>query len=705
MSATVLPPTRAGTVSSPAPAGSPSVTKLPGLTRGVKILFWVIALLFTGSVALCLNGSSSSSYHYTRGRDIHLPDAPEGLLLSTPKGIRSDEFMVCTPAMLSQARAEPSFPVENASYGAGKVPLIMGLPARHYTMIFRPGLWGFFVLPFEWGFSWYWNVKIFGLFAALFVLFHALTGGRLGASIAGAILVQYAGFTQWWFSSPAMLPEMLTAWAAGTVAALGLCTAVSVRTRLALAAVVAFSVAAFVLCCYPPFAIPLFYLSAVIVTGYALQYHPSPGKGWLWIVFGCLGGAALILPWFLECRETISLVAHTAYPGQRVSLGGGLSLARFLSGIFGFGINEGNTPAPLLNVCEASNFYPVWWLPIGLGTALFARHLLKSSPGGDVPVAKRLQNWFPGRALVVLLGAYVALLTWYALVGFPAWLCSLTLLGRCTEQRCLLPIGVAGTLLAVLCVPASSSASATRSKRVDCAVVLAVWGATVMVFLLLCRSQMPGFLVPWRIALFEGTALGLAGAYLWAPPAWFLVLLPALSLWHNALINPVCRGLPELTQSRALQFVRGLVEAEPTASWASFDNLSASEMIKACGGRVINGLRVVPDLPGMRRLDPAGKAESAYNRYCHIIFEPLEFDEEPRWALQQNIYCIVEVHPSRLARLYPDLGYVVCTRPLRAWREAGLQSVEVDLTANSLWIYRVVREPEMVTPPMSSPEG
>ena len=671
-------------------------------TKAVCGLLGLTAILFVASVAWCLNGSSSSSYHYTRGRDIHLNDAPEGLLLSTPKGIRSDEFMVVTPAMLSQARSHPAFPVSNASYGVGKVPLIMGLPARHYTMIFRPGLWGFFVLGFEWGFSWYWNLKIFGLFTALFLLFWTLTGGRFGPSLAGAILVQYSGFTQWWFSSPAMLPEMLTAWAGGTLAGLCLFSVASTYRRVLCALLVAFSLTAFVLCCYPPFAIPLLYLSVVVVMGRALETRLPLGPGFLWAGAGCLGAAVILTPWFVECRETLGLVAHTAYPGQRVTLGGGLSPARLFSGLFGFGLTEANTPASLLNVCEAANFFPIWWVPIGMSVVLSGRRMVKKRTGDTATVRQSVQRelgtWLLQRALAVLLTLYIVLLTWYALVGLPQWLCTLTLLGRCTEQRCLLPIGVAGVILTVLAVLARP-AEIPSSRRTERIVVLATWSVVVAAFLLFCRPQMPAFLVPWRLVLFEGIAIVLAGVYLRAPSAWFLILLPALLLWHHGLINPVCRGLPELTQSTALQFVRAMVQADPAAAWASFDNLSASEMIKACGGHVINGLRVVPDLPLVHQLDPGSQSEFAYNRFAHIIFEPLEFDRDPKFTLQQNIYCIIEVHPRRLARLYPDLRYVVCTHPLHAWREEGLEPMGVDLSNANLWIYRVVRDGDPLAVP------
>ena len=73
-------------------------------------------------------------------------------------------------------------PVENPSLGAGMSPLLMSLPVKHYTMLFRPQLWGFFFFDIERGFAWFWNAKIFGLLASFYVLLLAL-GRRVDLAI------------------------------------------------------------------------------------------------------------------------------------------------------------------------------------------------------------------------------------------------------------------------------------------------------------------------------------------------------------------------------------------------------------------------------------------------------------------------------------------------------------------------------------------
>ena len=130
------------------PPGQPGSPLLPALTRGAQRVLWSLSALFLLSVALRLNGSSVGCLRgaTSRWQDLQLADAPSGLLLSTPKMIRSDEWLIWTPAILAQAREAPSFPTTNLSLGPGKTPLLMSIPAWHYTMLLRPQLWGYFLV-------------------------------------------------------------------------------------------------------------------------------------------------------------------------------------------------------------------------------------------------------------------------------------------------------------------------------------------------------------------------------------------------------------------------------------------------------------------------------------------------------------------------------------------------------------------------------
>src|SRR5229473_1126983 len=158
----------------------------------------IVLLLFCACVALKLNGSSVGMWE----EELSEREASKGLLLFKPQLIRTDEWLVWTPAALCQARQIPPFPIENPNLGPGRAPLLLNLPVAYYTTWFRPQLWGFFILDFERGFSFCWMAKIFAL-----VLAPAWFLRQLG--LRSLTLALFAGLwmllsLQWWLSSPAM---------------------------------------------------------------------------------------------------------------------------------------------------------------------------------------------------------------------------------------------------------------------------------------------------------------------------------------------------------------------------------------------------------------------------------------------------------------------------------------------------------------------
>ena len=99
----------------------PSLYQL-GARINANLLQWCClgaAILFCVAVAFDLNGSSVGMWREL----LTEPGPAPGLIFSTPKRIRVDEWCVWTPSSLSQARKKPAFPTENSSLGAGRSAL------------------------------------------------------------------------------------------------------------------------------------------------------------------------------------------------------------------------------------------------------------------------------------------------------------------------------------------------------------------------------------------------------------------------------------------------------------------------------------------------------------------------------------------------------------------------------------------------------
>ncbi|MDQ6808770.1 MAG: hypothetical protein M3Z64_05015 [Verrucomicrobiota bacterium] len=281
------------------------------------------AFLFVAAVALRLNGSSV----FVWKEILHDTANPGGLILGAPQYVRSDEWLVWTPAVLAQS--ERGFPAENPALGAGKAPFLYSLPVRHYTMWFRPQLYGFFLFDFDWGYAWYWNVKAFGLLTSMFLLLRMLTGSN-ALGLFGSLWIFFSNYIQWWFSCPPMLPEMLSSWGLAIVMAVVLLRTARWWVKLCAATTFVVCSANFILCLYPPFQIPLVYLGIALLVGYVIAFDNSEwrGRGWLGLLVllaACAVTVASLVPFFIECRPTFEALSSTSYPGHRRSHGGELS--------------------------------------------------------------------------------------------------------------------------------------------------------------------------------------------------------------------------------------------------------------------------------------------------------------------------------------------------------------------------------------------
>ena len=160
-------------------------------------------------IASVANVSGSATPFWRYYSDRAAPDA--GVLFGTPKEIRSDEWMVQTPWMMSQATRYPPFYAKNPGVGDGTMTLLNNLPVRHWSTFFRPQMWGFFVADFKHAFAFYWNFKCFGLLIGAFLFLRAVCNGQSLVAIFGALLLYFSPFIQWWFSTPTCMPEMLGA--------------------------------------------------------------------------------------------------------------------------------------------------------------------------------------------------------------------------------------------------------------------------------------------------------------------------------------------------------------------------------------------------------------------------------------------------------------------------------------------------------------
>ncbi len=641
------------------------LTDVPVDFRVKRVLLAALSL-FVLAVALQLNGSSISIWK------IHMQDesSPSGLLFFTPKKVRSDEWLAWTPSVLSQALHQPPFPVENPNVGAGKAPLLVNLPVQHYSMFFRPQLYGFFLFNLETAYAFYWNVKVFGLFVAFFLLLLVLTQNRFWLALFGAGWVWFSAYIQWWFSCPPMLPEMLASWATAILCVVHLFRTEKLVARITATAVLVVAGVNFSLCFYPPFQIPLVYLGLALLGGWFWQ-HKDTGLRWraglVGVSLAIVGMAAVLTPYILECKPTLELVAGTKYPGARRSHGGDLTAKDTFNGALGF-FNSSETDflATRGNASEASNFYPLWVLVLaGNGLALWHDRRI--------------------RRLEIMLLLCLVLFTLYTFCPFPEWLCRWTLLSYVTGTRALLAIGIAGIILTTLIL-----ARPFERLKMSTRLLVVVIAFAAVVFLLV--GSYPGnekYLTIGRSGLLLALNALLIGAYAFASSRIFCGVFLFSLVFNNGGINPVATGLGPLLGATPGATVREIRERDPTAKWAAYSNMHIAQFLKAQGVDVINGLNYVPNLEFCRELDPTGQYESVYNGYAFSAFMIVRGTHEfyspgsPAYGVD-----ILPTDPSLAKR---GVRYAAWPDEVEFPRDKGLE-LSAHSPGNGLWIYEIVRQ-------------
>jgi hypothetical protein len=628
------------------------------------------AVLFCVAVAFELNGSSVGMW-----RDLLTePGVARGLIFSAPKRIRVDEWGVWTPSALSQARHKPPFPIENSNLGAGRAPMIMNVPVAHYTTFFRPQFFGFFMFDFARGFSFYWCAKFLGLLvAAGWALRQIGVRSRL-LVIFGAVWILFSSYVQWWFSSPAMLPEMMASW----FVCLGCGIKFFkdrhlVKTTAALLGFISFGIN-FILCLYPPYQIPLTLLFIAVLVGVwsesrARTEVASTMRAFALLAIGLIAIGLILLPFWFDVRSTLAMVANTVYPGMRRSSGGDLSFFKLFSGVLGFFEYEQSHPAVYDNISEASNFYPLW------PAAAF------------IVLAARLRSKMPIPPLLATLAIFLIGLSIYCIVPLPEWLLRITLLNFATERRALLALGIANVLFCCLFLDRYQRAILSRLSVAAGGILL--W-LGLLVMLWCARTQNAVYFSdPWYWILPLAIGAFILLLFFWDRLRfrWLPIVLGLLLIFSNAPINPVMRGLSPLLDSAAFNAIDRIHDADPDGKWIVYHTRYFTQLVKATGAAVFNGTKIVPDLAFMRQLDPRGANEFVYNRYANIGCEVPRLSHEASASLVYPDYYIWFLPPDLPALSESGYRYILIPKE---WPEAaayGFALIE-KVSPGDLWIYR-----------------
>ena len=633
--------------------------KQRGLKQGFELIYkyrFVLSfLLLIMLVSFKISGSSMGCWK------LFLGDGESGIRLGEPRVWRSDEWGTLTPLCFRQ-QYNTLGAYNRYSQTLGSIltdnMLVYGQPSWDILTLFRPFYWGYLFFGSERGLSWFWCSRLIVLFLSWFELGMLITDGQKKLSVMLSICVSFAPFLQWWFAINGLV-EMLIYGACFVLGSNYLVSHTFNPRKIAVAVGMAVCAVGYVLTFYPTWMVPV-----------AWGFVPL----FLWVVIWKFDRKVLrrvdVVPWlliFVITAAGLTVLAVTSWDVIKAELNS---------------VYPGNAPS-------ASGGTGLWWMmkyPISLVSRFSMNELIveNSSIICFAPAGFILALWVIIKEkkkdpLLILLLVMNLFLAWYYCVGIPKWLAKMLLLSFVNSNRGPQVLGFLRLTLFVRAVALKEKAP----KRWLAALAAVISSAVPMRLALGFTKYEPGGLryeyfdtaekivVVWAIlaVVFYLLYRARKSKYTMAVLGVCTVVL-ASSIW----INPVAKGVPEITKSETMQQIRDLVKEDPKAIWLVVDMAYPATNIPAMAGAdCLNTTQTYPQKTRWEMLDPEGEYEDIYNRYCHIR---ASLGSKTMLELVSTDYVEVTLSPEDLKKL--NIRYIVSTNDFDEKIAAGTTNIFTD---------------------------
>ena len=633
--------------------------KQRGFKQGVELIYkyrFVLSfLLLIMLVSFKISGSSMGCWK------LFLGDGESGIRLGEPRVWRSDEWGTLTPLCFRQ-QYNTLGAYNRYSQTLGSIltdnMLVYGQPSWDILTLFRPFYWGYLFFGSERGLSWFWCSRLIVLFLSWFELGMLITDGQKKLSVMLSVCVSFAPFLQWWFAINGLV-EMLIYGACFVLGSNYLVSHTFNPRKIAVAVGMAVCAVGYVLTFYPTWMVPV-----------AWGFVPL----FLWVIIWKFNRKVLrrvdVMPWlliFVITAAGLTILAVTSWDVITAELNS---------------VYPGNAPL-------SSGGTGLWWMmkyPISLVSRFSMNELIveNSSIICFAPAGFILALWViikekkKDPLLILLLGMNL-FLAWYYCVGIPKWLAKILLLSFVNSNRGPQVLGFLRLTLFVRAVALKEKAP----KRWLAALAAVISSAVPMRLALGFTKYEPGGLryeyfdtaekivVAWAIlaVVFYLLYRARKSKYTMAVLGVCTVVL-ASSIW----INPVAKGVPEITKSETMKQIRDLVKEDPQAIWLVVDMAYPATNIPAMAGAdCLNTTQTYPQKTRWEMLDPEGEYEDIYNRYCHIR---ASLGSKTMLELVSPDYVEVTLSPEDLKKL--NIRYIVSTNDFDEKIATGTTNIFTD---------------------------
>ena len=390
----------------------------------------VILLVLLLSI-LKINGSSVDMFReVVFTEESNTDEIDTDSLFGRPRAIRSDQYLVNLPMIISQdINNEPTI---NKDIGEGTNLITQNIPSRNIFALFRPTLFAYyFTNNTAFSFSFHWWAEIGLLLISTYLLLLQLTKKNLWISIGGSLLFVMTPFTQWWNQT-----NMITWISFGLLFFLNILKEKDWRINILYGLGLSYSIVTFVLFLYPAFQVSVTYIALGIAIGYLIsEWEEIKGNLKLstpTLVLSVILASSFLLLFIKEYRDVISIISNTVYPGARFITAGGGDRNLLFNGFYNILLQRDSNIAPFGNQSESSNFFLlfppllVWMIYKNVG--LFRK--------------KKKLDW-----IAICLSLILMFFTMYYFLPLPSIVSKVSLMYLIPHQRLLIGFGFGSYIL------------------------------------------------------------------------------------------------------------------------------------------------------------------------------------------------------------------------------------------------------------------
>lgn len=592
-----------------------------------KYRYYIGLIIFALLVAVGINGSSIGLYdYYIEPNSLVAPSNP---VLGINRNIRSDEWVVSTPFVLSQNSSLNNYSEYNITSAATStnVSFYPKMPTKTLSILATPKYVGFLFLPLNNAYSFYWYFNLFALFFISFEFFMIIIKNKLW-SLTGAVLLTFGSPSQWWYSS--VLMEIIYSGFGALCMFYAFLKSKKLSNKILYSIFIGLFGAIFIQVLYPAWMIPFAYIYlAFIIYFLSREYKNTRWYEYVYMILIVIGVIGIILiPSVIESIGNIQATMNTVYPGERFSQGGS-----GFEHLFDYIISLALPFINFSNSSEASQYLSFYPIPIFLGVYVIFKNFKNKKH--DI-----LLN------LLVIISIFLSL---WNFVSIPSILSKISFLYMSTEYRTTV---VVSFLCVILIVYLFGSKKIKVEKNyllsIATSLLLSAFGTYIMTKMYSEANKdilIIGFLV--IISLFTFLLLNYNNLK-------FKNILPIglsiLTFIGGIMINPINVGMNVFYDKPVSREILNILKSDSNAIWASIDSpIYYSNYILAIGVRTINSVNYFPNLSVWDKLDSDKKYENIWNRYAHITMSLT--NEDSNVELVQADYINVNINQEDMCKL------------------------------------------------------